>query len=181
MHLNKFWKFILSLTIALSAGWIGSFFTSTSVNTWYRTLEKPALMPPDWAFGLVWTVLNILIGISLYLAWSSDWKVVRQLHPKSKRAWNKWSEKFWRGPWKKWNVILVFLVQYKMNIGWSVAFFGLKSPIIGFFAIIGLWVSIVYVIANFYRISKAAAWLLLPYLLWVSFALYLNLEIVKLN
>lgn len=181
MRINNFLKFVIAVAISEMAGVIGAIFTAPSVAGWYTTLTKPALNPPGWIFGPVWTTLYFLIGVSLYLVWKRNWKVIHPLWEKSGKAWNPLSERLWRGDLQKVNIIGIFIGQYILNILWSVVFFGLHRPDFALFVILALWVSIVYLIINFYRVSKLAAWLLLPYILWVSFATYLNYAFRALN
>lgn len=181
MRIGNFYKLVVAIIISELAGIIGSVFTASSVSTWYAALEKPALNPPAWVFGPVWTILYALIGIALFLVWKNDWRVANHVLEAVGKPWNKWSRRLWSGDWQKQNVLAIFAVQYILNILWSFIFFGLQLPGLAFFALIALWFSIVYLIVNFYRISKAAAYLLLPYLLWVSFAGYLNFAIWSLN
>lgn len=150
--MNKFFKLLLAIAICQGAGLIGSFFTIPSVNTWYVTLNKPFFNPPSWIFGPVWTILYLLMGISLFIVWGK------------KKANLKW---FW--------------IQLILNASWSIVFFGLKSPLLAFIIIVLLWISIFKTIKAFKKIDKNAAHLLIPYLLWVSFASILNLSIVLLN
>src|SRR3989344_8308635 len=175
MKINNVIKLIISVVICEMAGVIGSIFTIPAIPDWYAFLEKPVLTPPGPVFGPVWTALYALMGISLFLVWKNNWKVrdERRGVRGERKAWNKWSEKFWRGSWQKQNAVAVFAVQLALNVLWSVVFFGMRQPGLAFFVIMALWVAIVYTIVNFYRISKPAAWLLVPYILWVSFAIYL--------
>ena len=154
----KYWKLVISILIPLIASAIGSFFTSTSVSTWYIGLNKPVFNPPNWIFGPVWTTLYILMGISLYLVWNKGIKT-----KKAKAA------------------VTIFSIQLALNILWSVIFFGLKSPLFAFIEIIFLWSAILMTIIYFYRISKPASYLLIPYILWVSFAAVLNFYLFILN
>ena len=158
MEINKITKLILSVIICQLAGIIGSFFTSPSIQTWYAILKKPFFNPPNWVFAPVWTTLFLLMGISLYLVWSRGIKT-----KKSKIAFT------------------FFAVQLILNILWSVIFFGLKSPFYAFIEIIFLWAAILLTIFAFYRISKTAAYLLVPYIIWVSFAAMLNFSIFIIN
>lgn len=150
-------RLIISITIPLLIGLIGSFFTSSSVNTWYTTLNKPPFNPPNWLFGPVWTTLFILIGISFYLVWVFD---------------------FGRN---KWLTIGCFSLNLLLNLVWSLFFFGFRNPFLAFIEIIILWIVILSNILIFYGISKLAGILLIPYLLWVSFASVLNYFIYILN
>jgi len=163
------------------AGLIGSTYTIPEVNGWYKNLNKSILNPPSWIFGPVWTTLFILMGISLYLVWSKKFIVENEINFGGKKAWNKLSQRFLSGSWKKANIILIFSTQLVLNILWSVIFFGMHSPGIAFFELIMLWFAIIYTIVNFYRVSKTAALLLIPYILWVSFAAVLNCFVWILN
>lgn len=145
-------KFILSIGVCLGAGIIGSFFTVSSIPNWYATLNKPLFSPPNWIFGPVWTILYILMGISLYLIWQ-----------------------------KKKKVPLIFWIQLILNLVWSIIFFGYKNSILALIDIVVLWFAIALTIKAFNKINKLAAKLLVPYFFWVSFATILNLAIVLLN
>lgn len=179
--MHKVWKFIISILITQLAGVIGSLFTAPAISGWYAGLEKSALNPPNWLFGPVWTTLYLLIGIALYLVWANQWRVSRALMTSRTKPWNKYSERLWTGSWQKVNTVAVFAIQLALNTMWSLLFFGIKSPGLAFGGILALWFAILFTIMNFYRISRAAAWLLVPYLLWVSFATYLNFSIWLLN
>lgn len=144
-----------SIGLPLLVGFLGSYFTISSIPTWYATLNKPFFSPPNFLFAPVWTALYILMGISLYLVLISK---------KNKDL-----------------AVKVFLIQLFLNFLWSFIFFGLQNPLIAFLEIVALWVSILFTIKFFYPISKTSAYLLIPYILWVSFALILNLAIVLLN
>ncbi|MBI3036152.1 tryptophan-rich sensory protein [Candidatus Woesearchaeota archaeon] len=153
-------KLVASIALCQLAGIIGSVFTASSVSTWYATLQKPSFNPPGWVFGPVWTLLYLLMGISFYL------------------IWNK-SDNFRKKGAKV--AASAFGIQLALNVLWSLLFFGLKSPIAAFVCIVALWLAVLVTIMKFNRISKAAAMLLMPYLLWVSFAALLNFSIVLLN
>jgi tryptophan-rich sensory protein len=150
--------FISSLAITSLAGFIGSYFTFDAIPNWYATLEKPALNPPNWIFGPVWTTLYILMATAAFLIW--------------KKGWEKKEVKI---------ALSVFLIQLVLNTLWSILFFGLQNPAIAFVEIVFMWLAIVATIFLFSKISKPAAWLLIPYILWVSFASYLNFAIWMLN
>lgn len=156
--LNNFLKFVVSITAPLLAGFVGSFFTFSSIENWYVYLNKPALNPPSWVFSPVWTVLYILMGIGLFLVW--------------KRGFDRKDIKI---------AMSVFGVQLVLNTLWSIIFFGTRNPGLAFVDILLLWVSILITTVLFFRISKIAAWLLVPYIVWVSFAAYLNYGIWILN
>jgi len=151
-------KIIVSVLICQGVGAVGSIFTSPAISTWYAILQKPSFNPPNWIFAPVWTILFLLMGISLYLIWSKGWADKRV-----KIA------------------LFIFGIQLVLNILWSFLFFGLQSPLYAFIGIIILWLAILLTIISFYRISKPAAYLLLPYILWVSFASILNFSIMILN
>lgn len=172
---------IFCIVLSELAGSLGSIFTVSAIPTWYATLAKPALNPPNWIFGPVWFTLYFLIGVSLFLVWKRHWKVTHQIFTRHKKSWNRWSQQLWLGKWQTFNIVAIFIFQYVLNILWSVVFFSWHSPMLAFFTLGALWIAIIYTIVNFYRVSKLAAWLLLPYLLWVSFAGYLNWSIWMLN
>lgn len=144
-------KLILSVGICLGVGVVGSLFTVNAIPTWYATLNKPIFSPPNWVFGPVWTTLYILMGISLYLVWL------------------------------KKKIPSIFWVQLILNVIWSIIFFGLKNPALAFVDVVALWVSIFLTMKAFSKINKLAGNLLIPYLVWVSFASILNLFIIFLN
>lgn len=155
--MKKIYKLIIALVIPQLAGGLGSIFTASSVKSWYLTIEKPFLNPPSWIFGPVWTALFLLMGYALYLVWTSEGKGRKNL------AYG------------------AFALQLVLNIFWSVIFFGLKNPGLAFMEVLILWLAIVFNIFVFYRISRTSAWLLVPYLIWVTFAAYLNYSIWILN
>lgn len=163
MDLNDIKKLIAAILICQLAGIVGSMFTFSTITTWYVTLNKSQLSPPNWIFGPVWTILYTLMGVSLYL-----------IYKKYERA-----RANAKGQIK--NAINIFAVQLMLNMLWSVLFFGLRSPILGFVCIIVLLISIIWTIKKFYPVSKEGALILLPYLIWVTFATYLNYSIVLLN
>lgn len=151
-------KLAASIVICQLAGIIGSFFTAGSVGSWYPTLNKPVFNPPSWVFGPVWIILYLLMGVSLYIVWNKGIK-----SKQSKKA------------------VAVFGIQLILNTLWSILFFGLQSPLFAFIEIIFLWAAILLSIIYFYRISKTASYMLIPYILWVSFAAVLNLSLFLLN
>ena len=156
MKIENLKLLVFSLILCLGAGAIGSLFTTPAINTWYTTLNKPIFNPPNFIFAPVWTILYILMAISLYFVLISKAK-------------------------NKTLAVKLFLSQLILNILWSVLFFGLHNPLLAFLEIIILWISILLTIIYFYKISKNASYLLIPYLLWVSLAGVLNLSIVLLN
>lgn len=158
MPTSKFLKLAISLSIPLVAAVIGSVFTISSIPTWYSVLEKPSLNPPNWVFGPVWTILYLLMGYALFLVWTAK---------ASSKNINK--------------ALKVFGLQLFLNMSWSGVFFGLHEILLGLINIVLLWLAIVWTMYEFSKISKKATYLLIPYLLWVSFASYLNLAILMLN
>jgi len=174
-------KFIISVIICQMAGVLGSFFTTPAIGNWYSKLDKSSFTPPGSFIGLVWIVLFFLMAVSLYLVWLKNWKVDVLADRPEKKAWNKISEKLWSGSWREENALAIFILQLALNILWSIIFFGLKLPGLAFFEILMLWFAILYTIVNFYRISKTAAYLLIPYIFWVSFAAFLNFYVWRMN
>lgn len=152
------WKLIVSVMGCELVGIFSTPFTLSAIPTWYAYLNKPPFSPPNWVFGPVWTTLYFLMGVSAFLIWRKGLK-----KKKVKRA------------------LGYFLLQLLFNFLWSPVFFGLHSPILGLATIIILLALIVITIMSFYKISQVAAYLLVPYLLWVSFATVLNFSIVILN
>jgi benzodiazapine receptor len=153
-----FVKAIISIVIAQSAGLLGTLFTRTGISSWYSFVNKPSFNPPSWIFGPVWTILYTLMGISSFLIWQ-----VRDTNPLANKA------------------LIVYGVHLVFNTLWTILFFGLKNPALAFFEIIFLWLLIILTIVLFYQINKTAGLLLIPYLLWVSFAAVLNYSIWRLN
>ena len=147
-------KTIGCIVLCQLAGLIGSIFTFEAIPTWYAALNKPPLNPPNWVFGPVWTILYTLMGISLFLLWKKGDSGIK-IKP----------------------AVIIFIIQLILNSAWSIVFFGVKSILGAFILITFLWLAIFINMIQFNKISKTAAYMLLPYLLWVSFASYLNLFI----
>nr|AQS29710.1 hypothetical protein [uncultured archaeon] len=145
------WKvLILSLIIVFAVALLGSLFTSPNTNTeWYQQI-KPLITPPSYIFPIVWNILFFLITISLYLSWTSS----------SKK--------------QKPKLVVVFAINFVLNILWSIIFFGMKNPTLAFAELIIFWLSIIFMITTTYKINKTSSYLLIPYLLWVTFAGVLN-------
>jgi benzodiazapine receptor len=158
VKLNLVIKFIVCLVLTFSAAFVGAFFTREAVTNWYATLNKPSFTPPDWLFGPVWTILYILMAISAFIVWQKG-----LVEPAVMIA------------------LILYLIQLILNALWSVIFFGLKLPMPAFIEILLLWSAIVFTIFAFARVSITAALLLIPYILWVSFAAVLNFFIWLLN
>lgn len=162
MKLPNRTKLLISLALPQLAGLFGALFTSSAIPAWYTTLQRPPLSPPNWIFGPVWTILYLLMGVAVYL------------------VWKQWSFLPWT-PAKKRVALASFAVQLVLNSLWSLFFFGLQNPGLALLDILAMVVAISFTIVNFWRVSRTAAWLLVPYLLWVSFASYLNYAIWTLN
>lgn len=159
MKINNILKFIISIVACQLAGIVGAVFTTPSIQSgWYAELAKPALNPPAWIFGPVWMILYFLMGVAVFLIW--------------KKGFEKREVKI---------ALMVFDTQLLLNIFWSIIFFGWQSPGGAFIEIIFLWLAIIATIIAFAKISRPAAWLLVPYIIWVSFAGYLNFSIWQLS
>lgn len=158
MKLRDVFKLIVAVLVSELAGVVGSVFTAPAIPGWYAELAKPALTPPGWVFGPVWVALFALMGIAAFLVW--------------RQGWERKNIRFALG---------IFGVQLVLNILWSVIFFGLQSLGWAFAELVILWLAILVTIVVFYKISRLAALLLVPYILWVSFAGYLNLSIWQLS
>ncbi|MEK7146270.1 MAG: TspO/MBR family protein [Patescibacteria group bacterium] len=158
MKISDVFKLIVVVTLCELVGIVGSFFTSPSIAGWYAELAKPELTAPNWVFAPVWTILFALMGIAAFLI------LKKGLDRKDTKV-----------------AFCIFTGQLILNTFWSVIFFGLHSPGIAFIEIIFLWFAILATIIAFAKISMPAAWLLIPYILWVSFAGYLNFMIWMLN
>lgn len=152
-------KLLLSLMVCLGAGGIGTYYTLPSINNWYRLLQKPVFTPPNWVFGPVWTGLYILMGIALYIVWQKEGLEYQ----------NKVASYIWFG------------IQLVLNVLWSATFFGHHSIFGGLIIIVVLWLSIAITISEFSKQATIAAWLLMPYLLWVTYAGALNYSFWRLN
>lgn len=150
-------KLLVSIILPLSLGAIAGMFSSQSVPEWFATLNRPSFNPPSWIFGPVWTTLYILMGISLFLIWKQDVSKERN------------------------QAIMVFLFQLLLNFGWSFIFFYFNMIGFALVEIILLWINIVIMLVLFYRIKPMAAYINIPYLLWVTFATILNASYYLLN
>lgn len=151
-------KIIISIIVCLLVGFLASIATQSSVNTWYETLEKPFFTPPNYLFGPVWTLLYMLMGISAGMVWS-------------------------RGLYHVWvkTALYHFVFQLMFNALWSLVFFGLQKIFWALLTIIALFILILLTIKWFKVVNKTAAYLLIPYVVWVLFAMALNFEIWRLN
>jgi translocator protein len=156
--MNNKIKLLISLLLPQVAAISGALFTETGPGSWYRQIVKPSWNPPGWLFGPVWTTLYILMGIAFYLVWKSPANT-----PHKKSAMTLW------------------IVQLVLNFFWTLIFFAAHEPGWAFAEIVALWVAILLTIFAFARISKVAAWLLVPYIAWVTFAAILTATIWRMN
>lgn len=153
------WKLIVAIVICEGVGIISGLLSRSEMNTWFATLAKPSWNPPAYLFGPVWTTLYLLMGVSLWIIWKSDTIAIK----------------------KKRNAINIFAVQLFLNFWWSILFFKLHQPGLAFIDILLMLITILLTIYQFFKISKLAAWLLVPYISWVIFASVLNYTIWKMN
>jgi translocator protein len=156
--MKPYLKLIIAIAIPLLVGGVSGFFTTESVNGWFTTINKPSFNPPNWIFAPVWTTLYILMGIAFYLVWKSTGNEA-----------------------VKRTAIIFYCIQLVLNFLWSFIFFKLHQPGWAIVDIVLMWIMILLTILWFGKISSAAAWLLVPYICWVSFASVLNYAIWRLN
>ncbi len=156
MKIN-FARLIAAVLICEAAGVLGSVFTETGAGSWYSQLIKPEFNPPNWVFAPVWTLLYLLMAASIYILWEK------------------------KGSAGANHAIAAFSLQLFLNFLWSFLFFGLQSPLLGLVCIAFLWAAIIATIYYSWRVSRPAALLLIPYILWVSFAAVLNYSLFALN
>jgi len=150
-------KLFYSLLVTLGVGFVSGFATASSIGGWYAQLNKPAFNPPNWIFGPVWTLLYILMGISLWMIWKKPPSLYKS------------------------NALWLFFIQLFLNFCWSFLFFNFHKIGLALVDISVLWIFIVLTIIAFSKLDKTAAWLLVPYICWVSFATILNAAIYRLN
>jgi len=148
---------LVFILITLFAGFIGSFFTTPSIASWYAFINKPSFSPPNWLFAPVWSLLYILMGIAAFLIWQ------KRDNLKTKPA------------------LMFYGIQLILNTLWSIIFFGMHNPGLAFLEIIILWSFILITLIKFYKINKTSGILFIPYLIWVSFASILNFAVWMLN
>jgi translocator protein len=154
---NKIIRFVGCFIICQGAGILGSIFTTPEIGGWYAKLVKPSFAPPNWLFAPVWTLLFTMMAVALYIIWSSR-------SDNGKRA-----------------ALATFAAQLLLNVAWSAVFFGGHMMLGGFFVVIALWIMITLSIYRFKIVSPLAAWLMVPYLCWVTFAGVLNFYYWWLN
>jgi len=158
MTKNNLFKLVFSILICQGVGIAGALWTAPNVDTWYAGLTKPSFTPPAWVFGPVWTLLYLMMAVSVWLIWTKG------LHAPGVRK-----------------AVFLFCLQLVVNGCWSFLFFGIRSPLAGLINICLLWWLIGLTIILFYRIHKSAGMLLVPYGIWVGFALVLNFSLWQLN
>ena len=158
MDLNSVIKLVVSILASFAAAGIGSLFTFKAIPNWYAGLKKPPFTPPNWAFGPIWTTLYILMAISVFLVWQKGTGTNGVLL-----------------------AFVLFWIQLAFNALWSIIFFGMKSKGGGAITIIVLWLLILATIITSFRVSEWAGILLIPYIVWVSIASYLNIGVWVLN
>ena len=151
-------KLFFSIAICQAAGLIGTIFTVSSIQNWYKLLNQPSFQPPNWLFGPVWTILYTFMGISLYWIWIKGTK---------KKEVSQ--------------AIILFFIHLALNSSWSVIFFGIHNIFLALINIVVLWIFIVIVMVKFYKIDKKASYILIPYIVSVSFATVLNYNILLMN
>jgi benzodiazapine receptor len=155
--MKKLLTFVGCILLTLTVGGVSGIATINGVKSWYTTLKKPSFNPPNYLFGPVWTILYFLMGVSLYMVVSNS-KSTTLKRP-----------------------LAIFGLQLVLNFFWSVIFFNLHQVGWALVEILLMWVSIIFMIIEFYRINKIAGLLQLPYIIWVSFATLLNASIFCLN
>ena len=153
--MKKAKPYIFSILLALTVGGLSALSTAGNMNI-YDKINTPPLSPPGWLFPVVWTILYILMGVSAGMIFTSD------------------------SP-KKDDALFIYAISLVLNFSWSIFFFNMQSFIIAFIILVALWLSIILTIIKYHKISPVSAWLQLPYLVWVTFAGYLNFAIILLN
>lgn len=152
----NFKHLIISVLIPLAVGGISSLTVGSGFEVYSEAVTKPPLSPPDWLFPVAWTILYILMGISSYLVFEKDTS-------EAKRP------------------LAVYAIQLAMNFMWPIFFFSLNAYLFSFIWLIILWATVIAMTVMFYRVSKLAGLLQIPYILWLTFAAYLNLSVFILN
>ncbi|MBD3270253.1 tryptophan-rich sensory protein [Candidatus Peregrinibacteria bacterium] len=152
----NFFRLLVSISIPIYVGLLGSMASLNAIPNWYDNLNKPIFTPPNWLFGPVWTILYTLMGISVYLVWNSKHQDLRKS-------------------------LAIFWIHLVFNGIWSPIFFGLKNPELALLNIIIILIFIIILIYRFWKINKTASLLLFPYLIWVMYATALNAAIVIMN
>ena len=152
---NKFLSFVLFFIITFSASFIGGLVTFTFKDPWYSELTKSNFNPPDWIFAPVWTTLYLMMTLAIWF--------------------------FWHSKNREMNTIYIYFIHIVFNTTWSVVFFGFHNIFLALVNLIILILLIVILILRFGRVNKVSSYLMIPYLLWSSFALFLNYRLLVLN
>ncbi len=152
---NKWAVLALLILICLVVGTLGGLSSTTAIEDWYRTIAKPSWTPPDAVFGPVWTVLYIMMAVAAWLVWRTG----DQVRP----------------------ALILFFVQLALNLAWTLLFFAARSPGLALIEVVFLWLGVLFTMLAFFARSRAAGWLFVPYLAWVSFAAVLNAAIWMMN
>ncbi len=155
---KKLFRIGIAVLLCLLIGFLSSIATQTSINTWYVTLNKPSFTPPSWIFAPVWLILYLMMGIAAGIVWS-------------KGFYHKWVK----------TALYHFGFQLLLNAAWSIFFFGLQNPLIALLDIIALLILLLFTFRWFKVVNTTAAYLLIPYIVWVAFATALNFSIWQLN
>jgi benzodiazapine receptor len=155
--MRRVFSLVISFVIAFAAGYIGTLFAAPAIDTWYASLAKPALNPPNWVFAPAWSLLYACMALAAWRVWE------RRTDPRAQRA------------------LSVYGAQLIFNTLWSIVFFGLQSPLGAALVIIVLLALIACTAVLFYRIDAKAGYLFIPYIAWVLFATYLNISILIIN
>lgn len=157
MSLPRVVKLIVAIALPLTIGALVGAFTAEAIPTWYTTLTPPSFNPPNWVFGPMWTLLYVLMGSSLFLVWNTKPGKARDI------------------------AMVIFGLQLALNFAWSFLFFHFKELGWALTEIMAMWLAIIAMMMAFYRVRPLAAYLNIPYLLWVSFAAALNAAYYRLN
>jgi translocator protein len=148
-------RLTLCIVVCLGAGWLGSLLARPALMAWYEGLSKPNWTPPNWLFAPVWTILYVAMGVAAWLAWRRSSLAAVPMR--------------------------LFLLQLLLNVAWSAVFFRFRSPGWAFLEIAILWCAILLTAIAFRTTAPVAGWLMIPYLVWVSYAAALNFAIWRLN
>ena len=167
--MHKFLNTLITVSLFLlfseAAGIVGALFTYHAIPTWYAHLNKPSFSPPNFIFGPVWTALYCLMGLGAFFVFRKGWMLRSTQHKRKEVKVG----------------IGLYVLQLVLNVAWSIIFFGLHMPVLALIEIVVLWFAIAVTMRHFFKISETGAFLLVPYLLWVTFAVLLNCAIVVLN
>jgi tryptophan-rich sensory protein len=148
---------VVSVALALLVGWLGSMWTTPEIPGWYRTLAKPSWTPPNWVFGPVWTALYVMMAVAAWLIWKPQGFAGAPLP------------------------LGIYAVQLALNLAWTGIFFAMRQPGPAFAEIVLLWCAILITTRQFWRRQAVAGFLLVPYLIWVTYAAALNFALWRMN